>query len=862
MAIGTGHRSNNYSESKRNDHLDNNRRQEQRNKGIPNKSHPNFREEHKSFSSIFVSNIPWNASVQDLWDICNKWGVVIDVYIAAKRSKSGHRFGFVRFINVNDINQLVSNLRTAWMGGFHLFADVAKYGRTYNRPVERSGDGKPSVGSNSQSVSINENVFQSFNSYAKAVLDNKSVDMSGKYGTSNAGAESVGVSDCNKVYKEAVMSISVDDRIDLDGMERSILAKVKDLSVISELLKHMSSEGFDDVGLRYVGGRHRSNNYSESKRNDHLDNNRRQEQRNKGIPNKSHPNFREEHKSFSSIFVSNIPWNASVQDLWDICNKWGVVIDVYIAAKRSKSGHRFGFVRFINVNDINQLVSNLRTAWMGGFHLFADVAKYGRTYNRPVERSGDGKPSVGSNSQSVSINENVFQSFNSYAKAVLGNKSVDMSGKYGTSNAGAESVGVSDCNKVYKEAGNEAVMSISVDDCIDLDGMERSILAKVKDLSVISELLKHMSSEGFDDVGLRYVGGRWVWLEFDSMDQVESVKTSKALKEIFLEFKDVSHDFIPDERCVWIDLVGLPLASWAPEVYKKLGGRWGSSVFTDMVSDGPMSHGKVCVLTESLHRVIESFIVSYRNRTYRIIATEFAYWAPNIESMEVNSESNPLERKDAEGPSLDESLENEEHLDVDSCDSDSPKNVNNDSVSPSSRVLREEDVRGVESDLVDSFEEGEIRDDSVLYNDGCIKDCMEKNLEDDAGEILGVHSQGDCGNVTTDDNEDVTPVIAPEKDSIIAPPSTPPGNDLNIAAESGSSWIDYIGPLTSDEIDSDKRWSYRDPNGNIHGLFSLAQLRSWKDYFPSDLQIWSYYGNVKEAILLHNALSRQTKDAG
>ncbi|GJZ43886.1 nucleotide-binding alpha-beta plait domain-containing protein [Tanacetum coccineum] len=148
MAIGTGHRSNNYSESKRNDHLDNNRRQEQHNKGIPNKSHPNFREEHKSFSSIFVSNIPWNASVQDLWDICNKWGVVIDVYIAAKRSKSGHRFGFVRFINVNDINQLVSNLRTVWMGGFHLFADVAKYGRTYNRPVEGLfvGDGKPSVG--------------------------------------------------------------------------------------------------------------------------------------------------------------------------------------------------------------------------------------------------------------------------------------------------------------------------------------------------------------------------------------------------------------------------------------------------------------------------------------------------------------------------------------------------------------------------------------------------------------------------------------------------------------------------------------------------------------------------------------------
>ncbi|GJT44339.1 nucleotide-binding alpha-beta plait domain-containing protein [Tanacetum coccineum] len=154
-----------YSESKRNDHLDNNRRQEQHNKGIPNKSHPNFREEHKSFSSIFVSNIPWNASVQDLWDICNKWGVVIDVYIAAKRSKSGHRFGFVRFINVNDINQLVSNLRTVWMGGFHLFADVAiVMGELYNpNPCGTFWGRKyPSV-----------------------------VDMLVKYGTSNAGAESV-----------------------------------------------------------------------------------------------------------------------------------------------------------------------------------------------------------------------------------------------------------------------------------------------------------------------------------------------------------------------------------------------------------------------------------------------------------------------------------------------------------------------------------------------------------------------------------------------------------------------------------------------------------------------------------------------
>ncbi|GJT23808.1 hypothetical protein Tco_1320975 [Tanacetum coccineum] len=308
-----------------------------------------------------------------------------------------------------------------------------------------------------------------------------------------------------------------------------------------------------------IGTGHRSNNYSESKRNDHLDNNRRQEQRNKGIPNKSHPNFREEHKSFSSIFVSNIPWNASVQDLWDICNKW-----------------------------ISIISSNLRTAWMGGFHLFADVAKYGRTYNRPVEHSGDGKPSVGSNSQSVSINENVFQSFNSYAKAVLGNKSVDMSGKYGTSNAGAESRG---CRIVTRASKNICLLRDSMMLVLDMLG----------------------------DLG---------W----------------------------SGNSTPMDKPVW----SLPLANpWAPEVYKKLG-----------------VCGEAAVYDMSL-----------------------AYRAPNIESIEVNSESNPAERKGMQ------------------------------------RVPRMRDFVM----------------NSVLYNDGVLRNWHGKKLDDDAGEILGVHSQVIVCNVTTDE---------------------------------------------------------------------------------------------------------------
>nr|GFA03968.1 hypothetical protein [Tanacetum cinerariifolium] len=465
--------------------------------------------------------------------------------------------------------------------------------------------------------------------------------------------------------------------------------------------------------------------------------------------------------------------SSETKDLWDSCNQWGVVNDVYIAAKISKSGHRFGFVRFKNVNDVNLLVSNLTGTWMGGFHLFADEAKYGRTNNRLEERSGNIKPNEGMNTQLVRDNANVFQSFNSYAKAVLGNKSVGVSSNNDASNSGEKPVKVSVSNKANEESSNEAWMFISEDDCIDLNGIERSILAKVKDLSVITDLLKYMSSEGFVDVGLRYVGGRWVWLEFDSTDQVESVKNSK-----------------------------------------------------------------------------ESFKVSYRNRSYCITATEFAYWPPNIESTEDKSMTDSLERKDDEGPSLDGGLEHEEPLDVDNCDSVSSKDDNNDSDSDSSsemlstsRLMREVDVRGVDSDHEDSFEEGEIIGDSVLKNDGCVKDCMKKNLDDDVEkdiedcsknvtekcevvnnnmsnnvkcEILEDHFDAHHNNGLDDldislrngllhqDKCWVRTVKAAVNDSSIVSPSTPSGTVLNLAEESCSTWLDYVGPLITDELDSEK----------------------------------------------------------
>lgn len=64
-----------------------------------------------------------------LWTICDKYGVVSDVYMACKFSKLGKKFSFVGFIKVVDQRALESKLREIWIGKFHLFVSISWFGR-------------------------------------------------------------------------------------------------------------------------------------------------------------------------------------------------------------------------------------------------------------------------------------------------------------------------------------------------------------------------------------------------------------------------------------------------------------------------------------------------------------------------------------------------------------------------------------------------------------------------------------------------------------------------------------------------------------------------------------------------------------
>nr|GEY12593.1 nucleotide-binding alpha-beta plait domain-containing protein [Tanacetum cinerariifolium] len=96
----------------------------------------------KNSTSIFVTNFPESFTAKDLFHSCKVYSHVVDSFIPLKRSREGKRFGFVRFINVFNVERLVSNLCTIWVGRIKLHANIARFNKAPANGNPKSGKPK------------------------------------------------------------------------------------------------------------------------------------------------------------------------------------------------------------------------------------------------------------------------------------------------------------------------------------------------------------------------------------------------------------------------------------------------------------------------------------------------------------------------------------------------------------------------------------------------------------------------------------------------------------------------------------------------------------------------------------------------
>ncbi|GKB76387.1 RNA-directed DNA polymerase, eukaryota, nucleotide-binding alpha-beta plait domain protein [Tanacetum coccineum] len=242
-------------------------------------------------------------------------------------------------------------------------------------------------------------------------------------------------------------------------------------------------------------------------------------------------------KISKSVFVTNFLEGYTARDLWKVCNDYGTVVDIFISFKKLKAGKCFAFVRFIKVINLDRLVENLHTIWIGRYHLHANVARFQRP-NKPITSIPRGSNMGSSKDSFASVLKDGFLS-------------------------------------PVKEHDSFKPALVLDDSCIKEHDFSLSLMGKVKDVYAIPNLYIILSNKGFHNIKLTYLGGMWVLLELDTIESKEKLlnHTGKAVKLASLHVRSYNLTCPPDkivyDRCR-IASEGREIVEWEDSDSKSL----------------------------------------------------------------------------------------------------------------------------------------------------------------------------------------------------------------------------------------------------------------------------------------------------
>ncbi|GKB73269.1 RNA-directed DNA polymerase, eukaryota [Tanacetum coccineum] len=308
-------------------------------------------------------------------------------------------------------------------------------------------------------------------------------------------------------------------------------------------------------------------------------------------------------KISKSVYVSNFPVGCSSKDLWKVCSEYGTVVDVFIPNKKSKVGKRFAFVRFIKVFNLDRLIQNLNTIWIGRFHLFANPVRF----ERPK------KPNLHPNNVAAASNHSRGVDYvkghvqpGSFANIVSGHPPV---GAYGPSVSSLSALVLDETCAIDRDLSN-------------------NFMGKVKDVSSISNLRALIMDEGFSVGNLIYLGGMWVMIECENVELKTKMMQHTGVKSWFQVIHNATLDFVSDERIVWVDIEGIPLNVWSRETFKRIGKKWGDVMdIEDNVGDS-FGRKRICIKTKQPLSILESFKVIFKGKIFMVRAKELFTWSP------------------------------------------------------------------------------------------------------------------------------------------------------------------------------------------------------------------------------------------
>ncbi|GJR88928.1 RNA-directed DNA polymerase, eukaryota [Tanacetum coccineum] len=260
--------------------------------------------------------------------------------------------------------------------------------------------------------------------------------------------------------------------------------------------------------------------------------------------------------------------------------------------------------------NLDRLVKNLCTLWIGRCHLFANQVRFDRPHKPSAQKSN-------------------FPPLNGSTRIPgHGDKFPGFKQKNGSAGSYVSAVnGVS--SSVHPGSLISPLPALVLDDvCITQRDFSKCAMGKVKDFNSIPNLQTILVDEGFEDVNLFYLGGKWVMFEFDMVDTKVNMMKHVGVNSWFQVIQDVIQDFVSDERVVWVDIEGIPLHAWSRDTFTRIRNKWGEALNIEDTIDSSFGRKRLCISTKHHVSILESFKIIAKGKVFMVRAKELFTWNP------------------------------------------------------------------------------------------------------------------------------------------------------------------------------------------------------------------------------------------
>ncbi|KAJ0713704.1 putative RNA recognition motif domain, nucleotide-binding alpha-beta plait domain superfamily [Helianthus annuus] len=317
----------------------------------------------------------------------------------------------------------------------------------------------------------------------------------------------------------------------------------------------------------------------------------------------------------SKFFVTNIPQGCRPWDLANAFRPFGEIAGSFIAKKKDKEGRIFGFVSFRGVRDVEDLKSSLSKVKMGGNKLLVNVPLF-------AKENGNLKPSAPPGGRDKRTGE-----VHSSSQGVFSKGHGDHHVKKGVS---------------FLDILTNKSHSDGVEDVVVIDPVISSF-SSVKEKAVVGRTLgfkelrflnSSLTSAGFVNAAIQYVGGLSVLISFDNgVDAYRLLEAKDIWKQWFSSLSPWIGQSLPFERITWISVLGVPPHLMSSLVFDEIGSRYGKVIQPSQFVEtaGDLSVDRLGILIDSGNKVNGILSLRWQDKKYKVwVVEDNDQWIPDF----------------------------------------------------------------------------------------------------------------------------------------------------------------------------------------------------------------------------------------